>query len=436
MGPVGPAGATGSAGPSSVSGTTTTSLTGILKGNGTTVTVATPGTDYVTPAEMTSTLASVVPAGSNAQVQFNNEGKLAGAATLNYNAALGSLAEGLGTASGQYAHAEGNGTQANGSPSHAEGSNTQAQGNNSHAEGDSVQSWQYAEHGEGVWGGSNGQKAMRSHLTLQLDPSATYTYPAPYSSCVTTGELKITGQGGQRISIPAGWTYSFEFNIQAIDPSFNVSRWQGWGTVQNTGSVVAGTLDGVKLLSASNAIVPVYWSQDSQITTNSAIQAAPGGPGIELLNLFLIFDTSSSTGEVVVRVGGNDTYLNLNWYALFTINKLYQQPIAGSGGSIHGSEEVYVMQNVPGIGNVPFTPAGNYTAGTVAREYFRNQVLGWCLFWNGSNWEIASGSISGQVIFWADANDSTGTNPVGSYDGQFGSGWPGMHLSIVELTLP
>jgi len=110
-GPQGATGATGPAGasgPNSVSTATTTTLAGILKGNGTAIAVATPGTDYVTPAEMTSMLASAVPAGSNAQVQFNNNGVLAGATGLNYSNATLSLAEGFGTAAlGMYSHGEG-----------------------------------------------------------------------------------------------------------------------------------------------------------------------------------------------------------------------------------------------------------------------------------------------------------------------------------------
>ena len=58
---------------------------------------------------------------------------------------------------------------------------------------------------------------------------------------------------------------------------------------------------------------------------------APGGPGVELPNLFLIFDTSSATGEIVIRVGGNDAeFLTLNWYGIITINKVYQVPGSGS----------------------------------------------------------------------------------------------------------
>ncbi len=103
---------------------------GILKGNGTNVAVAIAGTDYVTPSELPN-----VPTGSNQQVQYNNNGVLAGAAGLTYNVSMMSVSEGMGVASGAQSHAEGNGTAANGDYSHAEGINTTAAGFASHAEG-------------------------------------------------------------------------------------------------------------------------------------------------------------------------------------------------------------------------------------------------------------------------------------------------------------
>jgi hypothetical protein len=54
-GPAGPAGATGPAGPAGpnlIDGSTPTPLTGLLKGNGTDIDVATAGTDYATPAQV------------------------------------------------------------------------------------------------------------------------------------------------------------------------------------------------------------------------------------------------------------------------------------------------------------------------------------------------------------------------------------------------
>lgn len=54
-GPQGPTGPQGEAGPNTVTGTTSTTLTGILKGNGTNVEAAVPGTDYLNAAVFTVT---------------------------------------------------------------------------------------------------------------------------------------------------------------------------------------------------------------------------------------------------------------------------------------------------------------------------------------------------------------------------------------------
>ena len=51
-GPQGPTGPQGDPGPNTVSAATSTSLTGLLKGNGSTVSAATAGTDYVVPATL------------------------------------------------------------------------------------------------------------------------------------------------------------------------------------------------------------------------------------------------------------------------------------------------------------------------------------------------------------------------------------------------
>ena len=52
-GPVGATGATGAAGPNTITTSTTTNLTGLLKGDGSTVSAATAGTDYATAAQGT-----------------------------------------------------------------------------------------------------------------------------------------------------------------------------------------------------------------------------------------------------------------------------------------------------------------------------------------------------------------------------------------------
>ena len=231
-----------------------------------------------------------------------------------------------------------------------------------------------------------------------------------------------------------GWTYSFDFNIQAVDPSFNVSSLAGWGTVQNTGAVVAGTLDGLTLLSdGSNPIVTVYWAQDGQVTTDSAIQAAPGGPGVELPQLFLIFDTSSATGEVVVWVGGNDTYLNLNWYALFTINKLYRAPLLGSGSFIRDRAGFVIAD-----ATAPATDPGGtfYPAGTInGAPYYYNATANLTLFLTYAFlggvyalWVVVSGAVptvtgdESNMVGYASKLDLSG-GPAGSYGGYSGGGF-------------
>jgi len=62
QGPTGPTGATGPAGPNTVSTTTATNITGLLKGNGSTVLAATAGTDYLTPTGNGSGLTGLLSA--------------------------------------------------------------------------------------------------------------------------------------------------------------------------------------------------------------------------------------------------------------------------------------------------------------------------------------------------------------------------------------
>lgn len=66
-----------------------------------------------------------------------------------------SVAEGAGTAEGNYSHAEGVGTKANGDYSHAEGSYANAEGMCSHAEGMFALVQNTAEHGEGIYNASH-----------------------------------------------------------------------------------------------------------------------------------------------------------------------------------------------------------------------------------------------------------------------------------------
>ena len=83
--PQGPAGPQGVPGPNTVTAETTTALSGLLKGNGTNVTVAQAGTDYeAPPAQVTS--------GTQIALTDNTEYRLTGVQTLTITFPTGDFA--------------------------------------------------------------------------------------------------------------------------------------------------------------------------------------------------------------------------------------------------------------------------------------------------------------------------------------------------------
>jgi hypothetical protein len=70
-GPPGPPGIQGEPGPNTVSTSTTTDITGILKGDGSTISAAVPGVDYVVP----STEIRLVRDGNFGRVEIYLEGE-------------------------------------------------------------------------------------------------------------------------------------------------------------------------------------------------------------------------------------------------------------------------------------------------------------------------------------------------------------------------
>jgi hypothetical protein len=85
---------------------------------------------------ISSSWAPMRPGGLNRQIQFNNNGTLAGSTAFTFNALYESLTQGANTqASGSNSHAEGGFTTASGYITHAEGQQTNAIGQGSHAEG-------------------------------------------------------------------------------------------------------------------------------------------------------------------------------------------------------------------------------------------------------------------------------------------------------------
>ena len=231
-----------------VAGTTPTNLTGLLMGNGSTITTAVPGTDYVTPAELTSSLTSALgsyvtsTALTSALSSYVTSSTLATAlsgyvtntelttaistalssyvtssaltttlstyATQSWvNSAIATAISGIpggsGTPGGWNGQVQYNNAGAFGG---AAGINYNATmqavqegttltsaitvGYCSHAEGNgNAGAWQNGEHAEGT--ALNGLRACRSHLTLQFDNSVSYS---PFNAW---GELKIGGPSTQ-----------------------------------------------------------------------------------------------------------------------------------------------------------------------------------------------------------------------------------------------
>ena len=221
-------------------------------------------------------------------------------------------AEGTTTsATGVYSHAEGGNTTASGSISHAEGQNTTAAGNSSHAEGQNITAAQIAEHAEGV---SSTGIAGRSHLTVEGPVAVSSWY-----------ELQIGSS--QRVSIPAGWTFAIEFCIQSVSPTFHIDRWQGFATVQNTGGVVAGTLDGAALFKAA---APGFAMSAWGTNGSGGAWLSPGGPGAESASPpQIMFDTSSGTNEIMIKI--QNAAAGARVYGILTINKVQQSGSAYSG---------------------------------------------------------------------------------------------------------
>jgi len=221
-------------------------------------------------------------------------------------------AEGTTTsATGVYSHAEGSNTTASGSISHAEGQNTTAAGNSSHAEGQNITAAQIAEHAEGV---SSTGIAGRSHLTVEGPVAVSSWY-----------ELQIGSS--QRVSIPPGWTFAIEFCIQSVSPTFHIDRWQGFATVQNTGGVVAGTLDGAALFKAA---APGFAMSAWGTNGSGGAWLSPGGPGAESASPpQIMFDTSSGTNEIMIKI--QNAAAGARVYGILTINKVQQSGSAYSG---------------------------------------------------------------------------------------------------------
>lgn len=121
--------------------------------------------------------------------------------------------------SGQFAHAEGEDTEASGVASHAEGNNTVASGSSSHAEGGSTIASGVASHAEGVGTVARGESshaegrltiaegidshaagfctaAVHNNSWIWRGPSSPAGGPQPLLSSTRTGQFMVSAEGG------------------------------------------------------------------------------------------------------------------------------------------------------------------------------------------------------------------------------------------------
>lgn len=218
-----------------------TSFTGSLQGTA----------SWAISASQAITASYVAPAGSNFQIQYNNNGTLGatGSFRFDYNSqsleqgdnvlasGLYSHAEGiLSTASGQWSHAEGFSSKAtafwshaeglsiaSGIYSHAEGNNTQASGQGAHSEGDATLASGLGSHAEG-----GGTKALNTgaHSEGRLTSASGFFSHAEGENTKATGQSShAEGRGTETIS-----------NFSHAEGSGSITRGiashaEGWGTV-------------------------------------------------------------------------------------------------------------------------------------------------------------------------------------------------------------
>ena len=160
--------------------------------------------------------------GTGAEIFNSYEGEEANTASGNY-----SHAEGGGTeASGSYSHAEGGGAKAIGDFSHAEGYGTQTVGERSHAEGDSTLASGFGSHAEGDTTEANGRFAHAEGTSTKANGENTHA-----EGEITTASGK--GSHAEGLRTTAGGNYSHAEGTETIASGDN-QHVQGRYNIEDT----------------------------------------------------------------------------------------------------------------------------------------------------------------------------------------------------------
>ena len=198
--------------------------------------------------------------------------------------------------------------------------------------------------------------------------------------------------------------------------------------MQNTGVVTQGTADGVRVLS-SGGYTAYSWLAEGTGPSLAAARIFAGGPGNEIPQAWIVFDTDSATGEIVIHACNG---VNLgNWYGIVTINKVYQP--AQSLGSGSGPGTGLVNCTLSGVAILAYfgrsyncnteywlVPALARTTGTTSTQPSTGSAL--VLWYSGTQWLITLGlgNLTSPLLYGPASTNPLGTNvymPDGVYFG-------------------
>jgi hypothetical protein len=275
------------------------------------------------------------PGGLNTQIQYNNNGVLAGNSTFTFSNILESIQQGNNTqAIGNYSHAEGFATTASGQASHAEGERTRAIGASSHAEGDrTVSSGSYS-HAEGSATTASGQS---SHAEGSSTIASGPTSHAEGSSTIASGShshaegaftlaigLASHAEGLQTIALGNYQHVQGQYNISSsaqsafiIGNGTDIVRsnlvFASGTTFQVTGSLnVSGSITG-SLFGTSSVSTNIVVTDDTATDATYYLILSPSSSGavgarVDSTTLtYNPFTDTLTTGDLTLAAGGSRT---------------------------------------------------------------------------------------------------------------------------------
>lgn len=281
-----------------------------------------------------------------------------------------SHAEGyLTKASGNYSHAEGNRTTASGQSSHAEGSSSTASGSYSHAEGYSTAASGYCTHAEG-----HGTKA-----------SGFYSHTEGYST-IASGQSSHAE--GSNTKANGNYSHAEGFNTKANNQSEHAS---GQYNVSSSASTTFGN-SGNTLFSVGNGTGEDSRHNAFEIRQNGDIYISSGGTDILLQdNLGGVVDqvidsgTSASTNAVATKavydvITDNELVWTNAYVAMSGIVSSHTENTeihvtAADKEKLHTHTNKASLDSITGdVGTMAYEAASSYSSATEVNTALRNKA--------------------------------------------------------------